>query len=349
MKFVKSYAERCGQELCVTEASFEDFLKNLKTFGPPADGYRWCCKTNKLSAIAAMESEVFPKGSLQFIGQRRYESKSRMRNGKVFINDWMINQISVAPIQDWNALHVWMYIMMRMQPCNPKYKQCMPRIGCMLCPFMGLAEIEMNKNSNEKFDRWYNAIDEYGKSRGMPAEWMEYHLWRFRTLPTDLYDEIGVLCGKSYEELTRRVLPQVDSPLKIKFQEGYSPCVMGYSVEAGLSRPVDVNRLQRFAKILGQETELERDSHLSIGNLTVYAEGAIISKGEDLKETKRAIRKVFDLLIRSEECCGCKQCSSRCPTGALSMRDGRVEMDPDKCISCMKCSCNCPSLMYSVD
>ncbi len=347
--FVRTYVGNSGMELVTTNASFENFLNNMKIFGPPADGYRWCCKTNKLSAIAAVEAEVFPNGSLQFVGQRRYESKKRMLRGKVFRNEWVPNQVAVAPIQEWNALHVWMYILMRKEPFNPKYAQCMPRIGCMLCPFMSLAEIEMNKHSNEKSDIWYRAIEDYGRSRGMPEEWMKYHLWRYRELPKRVYDEVGPLCGKSYEELTRRTLPPVTQPLRLKLQEGFSPCVLGYSVEAGLSRPVDVDRLYGFSKILGQRTELESGSHLSIGDITVYAEGAVISKGEDLKDVRKSIRTVFELLVKSEECCGCRQCSSRCATGALTIVDYKVEIDPSKCISCRECLCACPSLKYSTD
>ncbi len=349
VEFVKSYVKRHNMKLIVAEASFESFLNNMKTFGPPAEGYRWCCKTNKLSAIASAESEAFPNGSLQFIGQRRYESLNRMRNGRVSTNPWMINQISASPIQEWNALHVWMYITLRKEPFNPKYAEGMPRIGCMLCPFMSISEIEMNKGTSEKFDRWYQGIVDYGRSRGMPEEWVKYHLWRHRELPMEVYDEVGPLCGKTYEELTKRTLPPVREPLKINIQSGYSPCVLGYSVEAGLSRPVDIARLQKFAKILGKETALEEGMYVSIGNLTVYAEGAIISKGDDLKDVKRAIRSVFELLVKSEECCGCRQCSSRCPTGALTMVSDRVEIDPSKCISCRSCFCMCPALKYSAE
>ena len=349
VEFVRSYVKRHKLKLITAEASFESFLRNMKTFGPPAEGYRWCCKTNKLSAIAEAESRNFPKGSVQFIGQRRYESKTRMNNGRITNNPWMIGQISAAPIQEWNALHVWMYIMMRKEPFNPKYGQGMPRIGCMLCPFMSIYEIEINKGSSEKFERWYQAIDDYGKTRGMPEEWMRYHLWRHRDLPKTVYDEIAPLCGKSYEELTRRTLPPVRAPLKIKIQAGYSPCVLGYSVEAGLSRPVDIKRLEGFAKILGEETVLDDNMYISIGNLTVYAEGAIISKGGDLKEVKDAIRTVFELLVKSEECCGCRQCTSRCPTGALTLVSEKVEIDPSKCISCRSCLCMCPALKYSAD
>jgi phosphoadenosine phosphosulfate reductase len=349
VEFVKSYIERHDLELITAEASFESFLKNMKTFGPPAEGYRWCCKTNKLSAIATVESKMFPNGSIQFVGQRRYESMSRMRKGRIVRNPWMINQITAMPVQEWNALHVWMYILMRDEPFNPKYEKGMPRIGCMLCPFMSLSEIEMNRGTSEKFERWYQGIADYGKSRGMPEEWMKYHLWRYRELPMSVYEQIAPLCGKSYEELTKRTLPPERPPLKMKMQEGYSPCVMGYSVEAALTRPVDIDRLAKFAKILGKDVKLEEGMYVSIGDLTVYTEGVIISKGKDLENVKESIRTVFEILIKSEECCGCRQCTSRCPTGAIKLVNEKVEMDPSKCVSCRKCLCPCPSVKYSAD
>lgn len=345
---VKSIAERYGLEIISCGISEDVLYRNIERLGPPSVDYRWCCKVHQLSQFQIL-AMMLDGSNLTFVGQRRYESKKRMLRGKVFRNEWVPNQVAVAPIQEWNALHVWMYILMRKEPFNPKYAQCMPRIGCMLCPFMSLAEIEMNKHSNGKSDIWYQAIEDYGRSRGMPEEWMKYHLWRYRELPKRVYDEVGPLCGKSYEELTRRTLPPVTQPLRLKLQEGFSPCVLGYSVEAGLSRPVDVDRLYGFSKILGQRTELESGSHLSIGDITVYAEGAVISKGEDLKDVRRSIRTVFELLVKSEECCGCRQCSSRCATGALTIVDYKVEIDPSKCISCRECLCACPSLKYSTD
>lgn len=345
---VKSIAERYGLEIISCGISEDVLYRNIERLGPPSVDYRWCCKVHQLSQFQIL-AMMLDGSNLTFVGQRRYESKKRMQNGKVLRNEWVPNQVAVAPIQEWNALHVWMYILMRKEPFNPKYAQCMPRIGCMLCPFMSLAEIEMNKHSNGKSDIWYQAIEDYGRSRGMPEEWMKYHLWRYRELPKRVYDEVGPLCGKSYEELTRRTLPPVTQPLRLKLQEGFSPCVLGYSVEAGLSRPVDVDRLYGFSKILGQRTELESGSHLSIGDITVYAEGAVISKGEDLKDVRRSIRTVFELLVKSEECCGCRQCSSRCATGALTIVDYKVEIDPSKCISCRECLCACPSLKYSTD
>ena len=35
-------------------------------------------------------------------------------------------------------------------------------------------------------------------------------------------------------------------------------------------------------------------------------------------------------------------CESQCPVGAISMGDGKFEIDADKCISCGACAAQCP-------
>ena len=39
-------------------------------------------------------------------------------------------------------------------------------------------------------------------------------------------------------------------------------------------------------------------------------------------------------------CCG--SCEAQCPVGAISMADGKFEIDPEKCISCGACAGQCP-------
>jgi len=347
--FVNMYASLHNIDIKIISASFESFLTNMKTFGPPAEGYRWCCKTNKLNPIAKLNTELFPNGCLQFIGQRRYESANRMRTGRIWENPWFKDQISASPIQEWNALHVWMYIMLRKEPYNAMYMKGNPRVGCMLCPFASLPEIESGKGMTEKYDRWMAAIEDYGKKRGMPPEWTKYHLWRYRKLPIEVYNQVAPLSGKTYEELTKRTLPPERPPLKMSVQEGISPCVLGYSVEAALSRAIDLDRMEGFAHILNKEVKLEKGSHLEIGNLTIYAEGAMISKGADQDKIKYDLRRTFEILVRSEECCGCGQCTIRCPTGALTIVDNKVEIDASLCKTCGSCLCPCPSVLYTDD
>ena len=45
----------------------------------------------------------------------------------------------------------------------------------------------------------------------------------------------------------------------------------------------------------------------------------------------------------SDACVSCGACESQCPVGAISMGDGKFEIDADKCIDCGSCSGACPT------
>ena len=46
--------------------------------------------------------------------------------------------------------------------------------------------------------------------------------------------------------------------------------------------------------------------------------------------------------VISDSCVACGACESQCPVGAISMGDGKFEIDPDTCISCGSCATQCP-------
>lgn len=43
-----------------------------------------------------------------------------------------------------------------------------------------------------------------------------------------------------------------------------------------------------------------------------------------------------------DACVACGACESQCPVGAISMGDGKFEIDADKCIDCGSCAGQCP-------
>lgn len=43
-----------------------------------------------------------------------------------------------------------------------------------------------------------------------------------------------------------------------------------------------------------------------------------------------------------EGCICCGACEGACPVGAISMGDGKYEIDADKCIDCGSCAAGCP-------
>lgn len=44
-----------------------------------------------------------------------------------------------------------------------------------------------------------------------------------------------------------------------------------------------------------------------------------------------------------DACVACGACEGCCPVGAISMGDGKFEIDPDKCIDCGTCAGQCPT------
>lgn len=42
--------------------------------------------------------------------------------------------------------------------------------------------------------------------------------------------------------------------------------------------------------------------------------------------------------VIGDACVACGACEAQCPVGAISMGDGKFEIDADKCISCGSCA-----------
>ena len=346
---VRATAERHGLRLIEERAPVNAFYGNLVHFGPPAKDYRWCCKTNKLGPTVNAIGKNFPGGVLSFIGQRKYESEARHSKPREWVNPWTPGQTGASPIQSWNSLHVWMYLFLKKEPFNVWYTRGLDRIGCCLCPASDLAEFETLREHSEEFRRWEEYLSSYREERGLPDEWQAYALWRWKRAPQSIAQEVERVTGRRMSVLTRQKVPSEKGPLAIRVQEGYSPCVIGYSIEAALSRPIDIGRLKGFLIIIGSKIQEDPEGQwVSVNNITVYREGSIISKANVEKDARANIDKLFELIIRSEQCVGCGLCAARCRQGALRMVDGRVEIDPDECIWCQDCLGPCPAVNFRV-
>ena len=47
--------------------------------------------------------------------------------------------------------------------------------------------------------------------------------------------------------------------------------------------------------------------------------------------------------VIGDACVSCGACEGTCTVGAISMGDGKFEIDADKCISGGSCACQCPT------
>ncbi|MDR3205507.1 MAG: phosphoadenosine phosphosulfate reductase family protein [Candidatus Methanoplasma sp.] len=347
---VHETAARHGLTLIEEKAPTDAFFGNLVFFGPPAKDFRWCCKTNKLGPTVAAINRNFPDGVLTFIGQRKYESEARNAKPRVWKNPWTPGQIGASPIQNWCAMHVWLYIFLRKEPFNVWYTRGLDRIGCFLCPASDLAELDLVADGSDRFPRWRDFLEDYMNTNSLPAEWRDFGLWRWKSAPQSVRDEVKKATGRDVPELVRRKASSDKGPVSIRIQEGYSPCTIGYSIEAALSRPIDLARLKPFTHAIGWVVELnEADNVLTADYVTFYGDGAIISKANVERDAKAHMDEAFQLVVRSEQCVGCGLCVARCGPGALYMENGKVEIREDDCIFCKKCFGACPAARFGRD
>lgn len=174
---VDTVAARYGLEaLRVCDAG--KFWKEFEKLGPPAVDNRWCCKVCKLDPLGRLIDERWGE-CLSFIGQRQYESVRRMRSRRVWRNTTLPQQLSAAPIQQWTAMHVWLYIFREKAPYNPLYARGLDRIGCFICPASDLATLDMISDTYpDLWTTWREKLIWWQERQGLPPDWVEQGLWR---------------------------------------------------------------------------------------------------------------------------------------------------------------------------
>ena len=155
VKNVHDVTQYYGKTLNII-SSGDAFWDSFDSFGPPSVEVRWCCKVCKLGPITQIINENYEDGCLTFIGQRKYESSARAKSERVWKNPWVGNQVAAAPIQNWTAMHVWLYIFKNELLFNPMYENGFDRIGCWLCPSCSLADLVRLKETHPEMEKKLN-------------------------------------------------------------------------------------------------------------------------------------------------------------------------------------------------
>ncbi|MDD4750080.1 MAG: phosphoadenosine phosphosulfate reductase family protein [Methanosarcinaceae archaeon] len=338
---VQKVAQHYGKPLRTTSAG-EAFWDSIGVFGPPSMDTRWCCKICKLGPITRLIRDNYGKGCLSFIGQRKYESHARALSKRVWKNPWVGNQIGASPIQDWTALHVWLYIFQTQAPYNPAYEKGYDRMGCWLCPSSSLSDFflleEVHPELAEKLKKHLQA---YAKKMGFSEDWIKYGFWRYKRFPKPLQE----LARKKGIEL----LPKASNPdsLNFKVASGYRPCKAGgLTAEGSFGQPIALETLNASGMLrpLGKTVFIEGLISAKAGEarVQVYASGNVNGRTENNeKSLSKLMRKVELSVRRGLLCKGCGVCVGHCKQEAIEIKAGKARIS-EACTHCGACIESCP-------
>ena len=341
---VKKVAGYYGKELRTANAG-NSFWDSINVFGPPTMDTRWCCKICKLGPITRLIDENYEGGCLSFIGQRQYESHARSISKKVWKNPWVGNQVGASPIQEWTALHIWLYLFRTKAPYNPAYEKGYDRMGCWLCPSSSLADFfQLEESHPELANKLNSHLLDYAERMGLSPEWVKYGLWRYKRYPRVL-QELAEKKGIS-------LLPSQEAPEELHFEvaTGYRPCKAGgMSADGSFGQAIDIETLEESGMLnpIGNVSFIEGAASVAFGEsrAQVFASGNVNGRSENEKVLKKLMRMVEFSVRRALLCQGCGICMGHCEHNAIEMKEKRVRIR-ENCIHCGACIEVCPLIKF---
>ncbi|VVB92074.1 tRNA-guanine(15) transglycosylase [uncultured archaeon] len=339
---VKQTAEELNLPLKI-HSSGDSFWQSIDNFGPPTVEARWCCKVCKLGAITQVIENNYENECLTFVGQRKYESEIRANSEHIWKNPSVGNQIAATPIQNWTALHVWLYLFWKKAKYNPLYEQGFDRIGCWLCPSASMADFsrlaEIHPELSEKLEKY---LREYAERNGLPQEWVTYGFWRWQVLPKSI--------RMIAEKKSINLVPICEKkPVNFTMTVGYRPCKAGgITAEGSFGTPLNLSLIEEtgFLGMLGDTNSIDGVIIAQRGenNVHVYASGAVVARGGNEDEAKQLIGLAEKTIRRALSCTGCGVCVGKCAARAISV-NGTARIS-GKCTRCGKCTRSCPIVKF---
>ncbi|AEH06727.1 phosphoadenosine phosphosulfate reductase domain-containing protein [Methanothermococcus okinawensis] len=164
----------------IIKAKSDDFWEKLEEYGPPGRDYRWCSEVCKMKPLEKIINNIYPNGCLTFVGLRKYESMNRSKKPRIWKSPHIEKQMLSAPILNWSAMHVWIYLFKNKAPYNKLYEKCFDRVGCYMCPAMELGEIELIKKLYpELWKKWEDFLINYAKRNNLDEKWVKSG-WRWK-------------------------------------------------------------------------------------------------------------------------------------------------------------------------
>jgi phosphoadenosine phosphosulfate reductase len=344
VRYVRKFSKDHNLKMHEADAG-NAFWDNVKTFGPPAKDFRWCCKVCKLGPITELISKKFPKGTITAEGNRALESFARSNIGFVSNNPFVPNQITLNPIRKWTASDVWGYIWWKRLPYNELYENDMERIGCYLCASCLASEWKITKRTHpEMYDKWDSYLRTYADEHDLPAEFVDMGFWRWKVLPPKMI--------KLAEDISIKAAPGTSKKMSVKMLKGASPCAAGgYSMEAIVTVPRvrDFSSIEDALRTVG-DVRYSDEFEIALlrtkkGNVKMFGGGQVSVTADNAADAEFLFERSVKALLRSQLCTSCGICEKKCPRKAIKINNG-LHVDNERCNGCGKCESSCMVIHY---
>ena len=331
-KTYKKKYENFNMIYCKSE---ETAIEQWKKYGPPSRFSRWCCSVRKSSLFARTMKDLL-KTSHQpkivvFEGVRSDESARREKYSREGKGVKHVNLVNARPIFHWNNTEIYLYIIKQKIDLNPAYKKGLTRVGCNVCPFASSwSEYLISKIYPDFVTPYIEVIRDLARGVGLKA--------------ADKIDEY-VSSGNWKKNAGGKGLHADESRMDIVSQKPNLECI--------LRNPKSDWKTWLFP--VGQYITSEKDDGTTQGEIKLqsgvkkftitYKNDKLIFKffntGDNIFETS-LIKKA---LIKTTYCERCGVCEAECPTAALTVRKGNLNIDKSKCVHCFNClnvdTCGC--------
>jgi phosphoadenosine phosphosulfate reductase len=194
------------------------------------------------------------------------------------------------------------------------------------------------------WEEWSAYLEKHASESGLPESWGTYALWRWKLLPDSIRKElerIGVEVGDNLSSRSREA-----GQLSLRLQEGFSPCIMGFSVEGSFNRSIGLLRAAEVLNMLGPVELNSKEGWLLVQDVRVFQDGILVAKGKSPEIIRKNVEMVRRAMVKAEECVGCGVCIARCNEGALTLEQGRIQISGERCVHCGGCIEPCPAISF---
>lgn len=301
-----------------------NFFEMCEEIGPPSRVKTWCCSIFKTGPMGTTLAN-FDENILTFLGLRRGESVSRSKYKKVSQSPKILKQVVACPIIDWLDLDVWLYILTENLDFNDSYRQGFGRVGCWVCPNNGgWSELLSSIYNSEEYDKWYNFLINFSKRIGKLdyENYVKEGNWKARQ-------------GGEGLEKSNKIIVEAKECINEKNSKSFllNKCINDDFIQLfkpfGNIKFIEKNKTVELIIIDKKSSPLFKIMY-KLNNTEVKV---TIMKSED-KYIFNKIQKQFN---KFNSCLYCQGCNSACPTGAISVSNGKYTIDEKKCVNCLKC------------